>query len=235
MENTLIELTSEANRKIENASKKIRSVQNNYIDEYSTGYENQLEEAYGNLSKALINIRDAINLIYSQERKMILSEKSTQRNQLPDHVESSQNVQCKFISEGIFQCTIDSPPLLKIKAQASNYFELVCLQIQRQTIKATTDFPNRFKKFDMLFVSHISEDSSTFPSYFDNDNLAIKGILDSIIPYVCYDDSAVFCNDYYITEKTKGAPYSEVFIIKEGFLSEWKCLFPDYDFAKKLK
>ncbi len=52
---------------------------------------------------------------------------------------------------------------------------------------------------DVIFVSHFEKRSSPI-TLFDNDNLAIKSILDAIIPLVCVDDATRYCDNFYLSQ-----------------------------------
>ncbi len=138
---------------------------------------------------------------------------------------------CRFVTDDILQCKMMIAPILKKGYTKDPYYAHVCAGLQENVMQLCRG-KKSYKKVTVCFINHVKKGDENVPSYFDNDNLAIKGILDAIIPFICPDDAAKYIDNLYFT-KTDSCSYTEVFIINEGHLSEWLSKFPDYDFTKK--
>lgn len=132
-----------------------------------------------------------------------------------------------------FHCRFPSPPVLKTKAATSKFFELFCLDLQRVIVR---NLPDRFKKMEsvvVVFVNRYVHSSPHKQPYFDNDNLAIKAILDSVVPYICYDDASRFCDNLYLSQPGQN-DYSELFIIRKSSFPFWVSKHLELDFCSNL-
>ena len=83
----------------------------------------------------------------------------------------------------------------------------------------------------IIFVSHFAKKGPHNSLYFDNDNLAIKAILDAIVPLVCFDDASRYCDNHYISQDDV-REYTELFVIKKSCLKAWARSNSRLDFAK---
>ena len=70
-------------------------------------------------------------------------------------------------------------------------------------------------------------------SYFDNDNLAIKSILDIIVPYICIDDATRYCDNFYLSQHDMNE-FSELYIVKKSCIKAWAAAHRELDFARAI-
>lgn len=132
-----------------------------------------------------------------------------------------------------FRCVFPSPPILKTKAATSKFFELFCLDLQRTIIK---NLPHSFRKMEsaaVVYVSHYAKDATHRQPYFDNDNLAIKAVLDSVVPYICFDDAANFCDNLYLSQPDE-ANFSELFVVRKAAFPHWVQAHQELEFCRNL-
>ncbi len=86
---------------------------------------------------------------------------------------------------------------------------------------------------DVIFVSHFLKNGHHQSHYFDNDNLAIKSILDAIIPLVCVDDATRYCDNFYLSQHDSNE-FSELFIVPKEQLKAWAAAHQELDFARNI-
>lgn len=129
---------------------------------------------------------------------------------------------CEFslVSPHIFQAELPFLPLLKTKFTADRYTEIF-LPYAHQKLAGYV--PKNFKKFrsaHVIFINFVAQNEGRRQPYFDNDNLAIKALLDAIVPYICFDDVAKYCNNLYLYQPSD-RDRSELYIVRDGHLAEW--------------
>lgn len=133
----------------------------------------------------------------------------------------------------IFSCKIMTPPILKSHVASSKFYQLFCMDIEREIINTK---PKEFKQIPhahVIFICHF--DANKPPQkqvYFDNDNLAMKGLLDAIIPNICFDDAARFCNNLYLSQPDD-SDFCEIFIVPKGKLFHWISSKNSLEFAQE--
>jgi len=131
-------------------------------------------------------------------------------------------------------CRIDSPPFLKKSISKRKYFEIFCLDLQQEICKI---LPRNFKKIPSAYIIYINYFDAQKPRkkqpYYDNDNIAIKAIMDSIIPYICFDDSFKYCDNLYLAQPWDRS-FVEIHIVPKGNLYEWKKKHKDLRFCAEL-
>ena len=85
-------------------------------------------------------------------------------------------------------------PNLKSSRSLSRVSDRFAIEVAE---KIVATIPKNFQKMsgaNVIFVSHVLNDGPHKSRYFDNDNLAIKSILDIIVPYICIDDATRYCD-----------------------------------------
>lgn len=159
-----------------------------------------------------------------------------QKNSGGMHSESSGDLIASEVvydaGSGVLTCKIMAPPLLKKQSAASRYLSLVCPELQQKIIQI---LPPKFKKIEaayVIFANHFSKKLKGKQPYFDNDNIAIKGLLDSIVPLVCADDAFVFCDNFYIAQPDI-CDFSEIIIVPKGQLLGWMQTRSELEFVKE--
>jgi len=140
---------------------------------------------------------------------------------------------CFYETDHIFCCDLQLPAYMKSSEMEQRYADIISLEIQREVVKVRADNPVLFRSVSVIFVNKQASDERGRQPYFDNDNLSIKRILDSIISYVAFDDAACFCSNYYTYEAAETAGAS-VFVIEEGHLLEWARRHPSVKFASEI-
>lgn len=136
-----------------------------------------------------------------------------------------------FKPDGTVQCTFHTPPFTKSRATQNRFFEYFCMDLQQ---KVVSNYPPNYKKIETAYVIFIHHYDGTDPHkqpYFDNDNLAIKAILDSVLPYVCYDDASCYCSNLYLSQPDV-SDFSELIILEKCNAKRWICERNELDFSK---
>lgn len=86
---------------------------------------------------------------------------------------------------------------------------------------------------DVIFVSHFLKNGHHQSHYFDNDNLAIKSILDAIVPLVCVDDATRYCDNFYLSQHDMNE-FSELYIVRKGCTKAWATAHKELDFVRAI-
>lgn len=185
--------------------------------------------AYVEAMTAALKAADIINAFSAEkgagwERRKELNEEA-----------SGVELAAEFDAEtGGISCRILSPPQTKNMKAKHRFFELICLDLEREIVNV---LPPDFKKISsayVVFVNHFkAELQAGKQPYFDNDNLAIKGILDAVVPYVCYDDAAKFCDNLYLAQ-VGDSSYTELHIVPKGRLDVWLHKHRELSFAQEI-
>lgn len=114
----------------------------------------------------------------------------------------------------------DAPPILKSSIGVRTFAEEFCIELQQKLVMA---LPGDFKKFSAAYVIYVSHFIMSEPKrqpYFDNDNLSIKQILDSVVPYICLDDASKFCDNLYFSQPDSEC-YAELFVVEKSKIYGW--------------
>ena len=122
-------------------------------------------------------------------------------------------------------------PNLKTKSSVSSLSERFVIEVGK---KVEDIKPSDFVQMNdahIIFVSHFAKKGPHNSLYFDNDNLAIKAILDAIVPLVCFDDASRYCDNHYISQDDV-REYTELFVIKKSCLKAWARSNSHLDVAK---
>ena len=133
----------------------------------------------------------------------------------------------------IFYCRMDTPPILKKKISRYPFFDFLCRDLNKIAADAAMDMEKKFRGCTVIYISYLDRREPCFPPYYDNDNVAIKAILDAVVPFITADDAAIFCDNIYLTQ-VSDSNYTELYIVEKGYLAEWKYLHPTLDFASEI-
>ena len=133
----------------------------------------------------------------------------------------------------IFYCRMDTPPILKKKISRYPFFDFLCRNLNKIAAEAGMEMEKKFRGCTVIYISYINRREPWFPPYYDNDNVAIKAILDAVVPFITADDAAIFCDNIYLTQ-VSDSNYTELYIVEKGCLAEWKHLHPTLDFASEI-
>lgn len=117
-------------------------------------------------------------------------------------------------------CTISSPPLLKKAVSRTKYGSLLMDGILFQIHDKLPVVDKKIEQAAVIFVSYVSPSHNGKSLYYDNDNIAIKRLLDIIIPRICIDDAACYCDNFYLTQPAQ-ATYSALYVVEKSHLKEW--------------
>ena len=137
----------------------------------------------------------------------------------------------RFQPDGTVQCNFHTPPFTKSRATQNRFFEYFCMDLQQ---KVVSNYPPNYKKIGtayVIFIHHYDGADPHKQPYFDNDNLAIKAILDSVLPYVCYDDASCYCSNLYLSQPDV-SDFSELIILEKCNAKRWICERNELDFSK---
>lgn len=134
---------------------------------------------------------------------------------------------------GAITVRISAAPPLKRRESASRFLSLISPEISEKVIQI---LPRNFVRYDaaiVIYVHHFQGESAGKVPYFDNDNVAIKGILDAVVPFVCCDDAYLFCDNIYLSQMDERT-FTELIIVRKNDLSRWLHSRPELDFSKGL-
>lgn len=132
-----------------------------------------------------------------------------------------------------FQFKFSRLPNLKTSRGISRLAECFIIEIGE---KILTIIPRGYQKMDnidVIFVSHFLKNGHHQSHYFDNDDLAIKSILDAIIPLVCVDDATRYCDNFYLSQHDMNE-FSELYIVRKGCTKAWAAAHKELDFARAI-
>lgn len=132
-----------------------------------------------------------------------------------------------------FQFKFSKLPNLKTSRGISRLAECFIIEIGE---KILTIIPRGYQKMDdidVIYVSNFLKNGHHQSHYFDNDNLAIKSILDAIIPLVCVDDATRYCDNFYLSQYDMNE-FSELYIVRKGCTKAWAAAHKELDFARAI-
>ena len=124
-------------------------------------------------------------------------------------------------------------PNLKSSRSLSRVSDRFAIEVAE---KIVATIPKNFQKMsgaNVIFVSHVLNDGPHKSRYFDNDNLAIKSILDIIVPYICIDDATRYCDNFYLSQHDMNE-FSELYIVKKSCIKAWAAAHRELDFARAI-
>lgn len=124
-------------------------------------------------------------------------------------------------------------PNLKSKRGVSRLSGRFVIGAGQKIINAIPPGYVQMRDAHVIFVSYFEKNGPHRSCYFDNDNLAIKAILDVIVPLVCIDDATRYCDNLYLSQDDVQA-FSELFIISKSNLKAWVASNSHLDFARTI-
>lgn len=134
---------------------------------------------------------------------------------------------------GSVSCSFFAPPLTKNRWAKTPYLDLMCRQLPQKINEILPENFTKMKAANVIYVHHFHCSSDGKQPYFDNDNLAIKGVLDMVIPLLCVDDAYVFCDNFYVAQPDE-MDYAELIVMPKGQLLAWANSRPELEFTKEL-
>lgn len=140
---------------------------------------------------------------------------------------------CVYETPHIFHCSLEAPPFLRDQKNGRYYAEIVGTEVSNAVSNALHSRSHRFREVDVVFVNWITAKQIEKQPYYDNDNLLIKRILDSIISFVAVDDAAQYCTNIY-TYGVSERPKFSVFVIESGHLLDWAETHTSVKFAMEI-
>lgn len=158
----------------------------------------------------------------------------------PDDAEQAYNpqralcVDVCYESPHILRCTMPVLPVTKTRAAAQGYTALYSRDLQD---KLCSQYPEGFQLFARAYVLYVHYDVAGMQAaYYDNDNLAIKALLDTVLPVVCLDDAAPLCDNLYFYVAGPGhQPHTELWVVEHHHLAQWAALHPELPMLEDLR
>lgn len=153
-----------------------------------------------------------------------------------EQVYNAQRALCVDVcyeSPYIFRCSMPNLPITKTKAAAAGYAALCSRELWDKLILTQ---PMGFRPFARAYVVYIHYDvaDAKRAAYYDNDNLAIKALLDVVMPVVCCDDAAPLCDNLYFYVSGH-QPHTELWVVERHHLSQWASLHPELPMLEDLR
>ncbi len=139
---------------------------------------------------------------------------------------------CDYENPYVFRCIIDTPPFLRDEKNGRYYADIVGEEVASAVTDALPKRDHRFKEIDVIFVNRIVKTSKARQPYYDNDNILIKRILDSIISFVAIDDAARYCSNIYSYTETDSFGFV-IYVVERGHFSAWAAAHQEIKFAQE--
>lgn len=194
---------------------KVRSLVENADLTEEDALVDEIEWLYRSLFSLYMSIVEFSSSINTGCKAPDFSEEVSQKTE----PEFDKKILISFEDDDVFHAIFAMPPLLKRMFSKAKFAEVFTLSLQKKTVMA---LPESFKKFQsayVIYVNHWEKEGAKTP-YYDNDNIAIKMILDAIVPYICKDDCIQYCENLYLTINDN-EPISELYIVQKGHLKSW--------------
>ena len=159
----------------------------------------------------------------------------------PDDAEQAYNpqralcVDVCYESPHILRCTMPALPVTKTRAAAHGYTALCSQELWE---KISTQKPAGFQPYTCAYVIYVHYDvaDTRLAAYYDNDNLAIKALLDTVLPVVCLDDAAPLCDNlYFYVDGPDQQPHTELWVVEHDHLAQWAALHPELPMLADLR
>ena len=186
------------------------------------------EDAYTHALSAALSAQSILAQTVGEEKaKSIIQE----TNQKGSGIEFSVQFDADY---DFFSCKCMTPPILKAQAAKGKFYELFCMELEEEIIKNIPADFQRISQAYVIFISHF--DSQKPPNkqpYFDNDNLALKGLLDAIVPNICFDDATKFCDNLYLAQPDN-SDFCEIHIVPKEHLLFWVFRHQSLCFSKEI-
>lgn len=158
--------------------------------------------------------------------------------QIPKREEAENDFTQKtkvYFDESLQQvrCIFRTPPMTKRRATANRFSEIFCADLRE---KVSIAVPPKMKRLDdayVVFINHYARRPELKQPYYDNDNLAIKAILDSVVPFVCVDDAALYCGNLYLCQ-AGDEDFCELDILPKENFRLWLLSRTDLEFSRQI-
>lgn len=223
---------------LENDSKKALSEQRDLFKAIEDGInsikgENRInaQTHLGRAIKSILNLLALIEKIKDENEYFLereLREKEEKQNVvLRETIDSSlakNGIKIESDSQksgNIFTLKIIGYPLIKDRFFSSKVRDLLSNPLMTKVIEDSSPGIKKMSKAYVIFVYHDGDNKQCAPSYYDNDNVAIKSLLDAIVPLILPDDSIRFCDNLYFN-LADTSTYIELVFIQKGHLKEAK-------------
>ena len=131
-----------------------------------------------------------------------------------------------YVTPHILRCIMPVMPITKSRAAAKGYTALYRRDLQDKLLRHQ---PTVFQPYARAYVIYIHYDTTDVKqaAYYDNDNLAIKSLLDTVLPLVCLDDAAPLCDNlYFYVDDPDYQPHTELWVVEHHHLAQWASLHP---------
>lgn len=175
------------------------------------------ESIYAQCATVLIEMKNLYVDMFGEEKFDEMTERLFDRDEFKDE----QRVAVNFDARGWARILCPTPPVLGSNYAVTKFKEVFCLYLQR---KVSMALPKQFRKMRaavVVYNNHFIPERTKKQPYFNNDNLAIKAILDAVVPIVCIDDATLFCDNLY-TSQPDSRQYVELFLVEKSSYSLWK-------------
>lgn len=197
----------------------------------------EAEDAYGDAVKVLHSITNVLG----EAQRVIEGEIRAGTKPISpgenEHGSGGHFCTVEMVSDDILRCKTVTAPLLKKRfnvAQFKEYFGIELATRVATTLSEREEKPgSRFERATIVYVQHYDSRDGAIAPYYDNDNLAIKAYLDVIVPQICHDDAALFCDNIYCMQADTDS-FAELFVINEGHLRDWARRFPGSSVAHEI-
>ena len=128
-----------------------------------------------------------------------------------------------------FQFKFSRLPNLKTSRGISRLAECFIIEIGE---KILTIIPRGYQKMDDIDVIFVSKTVITNHTILTT-IIAIKSILDAIVPLVCVDDATRYCDNFYLSQHDMNE-FSELYIVRKGCTKAWAAAHKELDFARAI-
>ncbi len=128
-----------------------------------------------------------------------------------------------------FQFKFSKLPNLKTSRGISRLAEWFIIEIGE---KILTIIPRGYQKMDDIDVIFVSKTVITNHTILTT-IIAIKSILDAIVPLVCVDDATRYCDNFYLSQHDMNE-FSELYIVRKGCTKAWAAAHKELDFARAI-
>lgn len=223
---------------IEENVKKAIAEQSNLLMHIQNGMENikcqNRAQAHANFSKAMKSILNVLALVVKIEdenehflRKNSREKEVKQNSFLRNTVDlnlAKNGIKIEtnsLISGNAFSLKIVGYPLIKDRFFSSKVRELLSNPLMTEIIRDSSPGVTKMSEAYVIFVYHDGDSKQSAPSYYDNDNVAIKALLDATVPLILPDDSIRFCDNLYFN-LADTSTFIELLFIQKGHLIEAK-------------
>lgn len=176
-----------------------------------------LEFAYQRAVHTVLNIEEILLKVPAETERI---ESLQRQNFFDDGSFLVPEVMVNFDQISGLSCRISSPPILKKSLSKSKYSQLLMDSILFEISSKIPVVERKFEQAVVIFISYVASDQRGKTLYYDNDNIAIKRLLDIVVPRICIDDAACFCDNFYITQ-TAEQMFTELHVLEKKHLKQW--------------